>query len=94
MNGKEFYNLFQAKWNEANRDNTISKVDAEAYCRTMLAVLDEQFDTMPVGDKVVIYGFGSFVKKETAARPVGDFVNGGTRIIPAKEKIVFKRSEY
>lgn len=94
MVGKDFYELYQARWNETHDENDkISKAKAEAYCRTMLDLLEERFDEMPVGDRVTFYGFGSFVKREKPAHVIGDLKTGGRVEVPSRERIVFTRAE-
>lgn len=93
MNGKDFYELYQARWNETHdKEDEISKVKAEAYCRTMLDLLDEQFDDMPTGERITFYGFGTFAKRTKPAHVIGDLKTGGRIEIPAKDVVMFARS--
>lgn len=94
MNGKDFYELYQARWNETHgEDDKITKAKAEAYCRTMLDLLDEQLDEMPAGDRVTFYGFGTFAKRKKPAHVIGDLKTGGRIEVPAKDVVVFTRAE-
>jgi nucleoid DNA-binding protein len=94
MNGRQFYDLFQSKWNEQHSvGERMSKAKAEAYCRAMMEVFDEQFNGMAVGDKITFYGFGTFSKRERAPRIIGNIRTGEKMELPAKEFISFLRSE-
>ena len=93
MNANDFYTLFQERWNETHRpDERISKLKAEDFCKTMLDLLDEQIDDMPIGERITFYGFGTFTKKIKPAHVIGDLKTGGRIEVPAKERIIFTRS--
>ena len=94
MNGKDFYELYQAHWNETHEPNErISKLKAEDYCRTMLDLLNEQIDELKVGERITFYGFGTFTRKMKPAHVIGDLKTGGRMELPEREKVVFLRSD-
>lgn len=82
---KEFANMYAEKFGT-------TKIFAENACSTVLELLDECFDKMDDGEKIVFYGFGTFRKKSYGGRTIGDLVNGGSMQLPAYSKITFERS--
>lgn len=64
----------------------VSMKESETACKNVLDLLAECVDRE---DRVYICGFGTFKKKTQKTRTIGD-LNGGTKQLPEKEKVVFE----
>lgn len=96
MSGADFYALFRAKWNSTHPIESgcaITQEEAEAFCRTMLDALSEQFDAMQAGDRVVFYKFGSFTKVKRPSRAMYNVASGQQCVLPELDDISFSRSK-
>lgn len=80
LNRKEFCELYAHTYNA-------KKGKSKEICENVFDLLSQCIKEC---DRVYIKGLGTFKKKMTSPRRIGDIVNGGTMDLPAREKIVFE----
>lgn len=74
---------------EFSTRNNIAFENATKLCSEVFDFLTECIATE---NRVYIHGLGTFKKKTTAERRIGDISKGETKVIPAKTKITFEYS--
>ena len=79
MNRTDFYKMFA-------KENGISQLESKQLCIAFFSLLSRCTQDY---DRVYIKDFGTFKKKLFKERVVGNF-EGGTFMIPQKEKVIFE----